>query len=201
MVRWRMVNGLRAAALAALLGACGARTATDPAGSSGGSGGDVDGHSACTRNSECIVVSVSCCGSCGTATRGDAIALNAARATEYRNTVCEIGEGCPPCYLPLDPTLTPTCTGGACRVVDLYEHPAASCSRDADCRVRTAACCECGGPTGPGELVAVRDAAAYARLVCDADQACPECQPFTPRDVQARCAGGHCIVIDSRTPS
>lgn len=46
--------------------------------------------------------------------------------------------------------------------------------------------------------VAERD---YADLVCDPDQACPECAPVYPTEVTVACnAGGHCESKDSRIP-
>jgi hypothetical protein len=72
-----------------------------------------------------------------------------------------------------------------------------ACTEDVDCRLRVTQCCECGGSTAPWDLVAVAASkeALYVDLVCDAGQACDECLPQYPTDVEAFCASdGHCDV-------
>jgi hypothetical protein len=153
---------------------------------------------ACDVSPECIVVPESCCGSCGAATRGDAIAVNVDRADVYRTVVCEGTGACPACFLQQDPTLVATCLAGQCAVVDLEDHPVTECEHDDDCRVRTRDCCECGGDTSPAGLIALRVGEAeqqYADLVCDPDDPCPECAPLLPEDATAFCSSaGRCVV-------
>ncbi|GMV17290.1 MAG: hypothetical protein HS104_23845 [Polyangiaceae bacterium] len=172
----------------AVCAACGGRS--DDSGGTGGTGG-VPGLTACSKNADCIVIPKSCCGSCSGATRGDALAVNQAKAGEYRNGVCE-GKGCPACYMPTDPTLVATCSSGSCELVDLLEHASTACADVAECRVRTTACCECGGPTDDEHLIAVSAESQFSALVCD-DQACPECAPQYP-DKTLACQGGHCVI-------
>jgi len=160
-------------------------------GGTGGSGGGIPGLAACTANADCIVVPKSCCGSCGAATREDSIAVNAKKASDYRSSVCD-SMGCPACYMPTDPTLVATCSAGTCQVVDLLKHAATSCTSENDCRVRTTACCECGGPTDDEHLIAVAQEPAYSALVCDG-QGCPECAPQYPPKALV-CEAGHCKI-------
>ena len=53
-------------------------------------GGDAGaaGYDACVMPSECVVVPASCCGGCGAARRGDAVAGNVGRADAYRGRGC-----------------------------------------------------------------------------------------------------------------
>lgn len=178
-------------ALLILVG-CGGQSEGD--GGSGGTGGGSSDLHACGANADCVVISKSCCGSCGGATREDSIAVNAGKASAYRSNVCD-GMGCPACYMPNDPTLVATCSAGTCQVVDLLAHASTTCTNEADCRVRTTACCECGGPTDDEHLVAVSDEPAYSALVCDA-QGCPECAPQYPPK-QVACEAGHCKVAST----
>jgi hypothetical protein len=183
--------------IAAVLNACG-----DDDGPAD-DGGQAD-FAACEVNSECIVVPQSCCGACGAPTRGDAIAVNRANASEYARRACEDSDGCPACApLFIDPTLVATCRAGACELVDLKLHAASACEQDDDCKVRTPDCCECNGDTDPGRLIGIavdaeRD---YADLVCDPDQACPECAAVYPDEVTVECSSaGRCETEDTRLP-
>jgi hypothetical protein len=188
--------------LASLALCCGGETSDDRSGvggSGGGAGSGNGSYSECVENSDCTVAPASCCGSCGAATRSDSVGLNRARSDEYRASVCG-DDGCPACFQTPDPTLVPTCAEGICRIVDLQAHLSTSCVADADCRVRTQSCCECGGDTSPGTLVAISDEGSYSSLVCDPDQACGECAPVYPSEATARCTGGYCSVVDSRMP-
>jgi hypothetical protein len=172
-----------------------------------GGDGDGGGHpdfASCEHNSQCVVVPESCCGACGAPTRGDAIAINEASAAEYSQRACEDDVGCPACApLFIDPTLVATCRAARCELVDLMDHRASVCTRDSDCRVRTPDCCECGGDTAAGRLIGVAASAEreYADLVCDADEACPECGAIYPDEVTVQCAAnGHCETQDARLP-
>jgi hypothetical protein len=148
----------------------------------------------CTRNSECVIRPASCCGACGAATREDAIALNASKLGAYGQATCGDVFGCPACYMPQDATLIATCDAGRCKVVDLMAHGSTTCTSSSECRIRTNVCCECGGPANIEHVIAVNVSAEpdFAKLVCDANQACPECAPIYPSDVVALCSGGRC---------
>jgi hypothetical protein len=157
----------------------------------------VAGWAACGAPGECIVRPESCCGQCGAATRGDAIGVNAAQQAAYVAIACAGGTGCPECYTPQDPTLLATCAGGACAVADLLELPLTECTADADCRIRTRDCCECGGNTSLEALIAIRadGEAAFTALACDPGQGCDDCLPSYPPPAQAECHAGRCAVI------
>jgi hypothetical protein len=193
----RMQRLKRLLLTAVLLAACG-----DDAGD-GGDAGEPPDFFACELNSDCVVVPESCCGRCGAPTRGDAVAIRASATSAYSGQVCGDEGDCPACApLFIDPTLLATCSAGRCELVDLQEHEASACTQDADCRIRTPDCCECGGETGPGRLIGVAASAEslYADLVCDG-QPCPECAPVYPEEVTVACSGEeHCETSDDRLP-
>jgi hypothetical protein len=165
---------------------CGGKTSLEPG------GGVQSPDAACTSNADCIVVPVSCCGSCGRATRGDVKAVNRGKyEPSAGNCVC------PDCYNEPDPTLFATCDAGYCRVVDLSEDPSAQCTSDGDCHLRMQACCECGSSTDLSQVVAISDESKYADLVCDVGQACPACAPVYPSWLSAACSAGHCVTVTS----
>jgi len=163
-----------------------------------GQGGSLAGFTDCTTSSQCIVIPASCCGSCGAATRDDAVAVNAAEGSAYLDLVCAGVAGCPGCYMMQDPTLVATCDEGTCVVVDLHEHPSAACDSHDDCRIRTHDCCECGGDVTEESLIAINQSseASFAALVCDAGTGCPECLPVYPAGAVAQChPDGYCEVV------
>jgi hypothetical protein len=180
-------------------------------GGSGGGGGAGSGASAgqggtdpwtvCVRNDDCIVVTESCCGSCGAPTRDDGMAINADFRDERWTTQC-MGRSCPPCIDPRDPTLIATCEAGTCTLVDLNEHSSTACTANSDCRLRTNDCCECGGGSGGESLIAinVNAEAGYAGLVCD-DAGCDKCLPAYPAEATAVCdPAGYCDVVWAPAP-
>jgi hypothetical protein len=181
-------------------GGTGGTAAGGTGGSSAGGGAAGGAHAefrSCTASTECVVVPETCCGSCGVAARGDAIALRQEHVAHYRQAACEYFPPCLPCADDPDPTLVATCAAGLCEVVDLLEHDVTLCSDPADCRVRAQACCECGADTGPSSLIALRtDAeATYQQLVCPADTFCAECASVYPDEATAVCSGeGRCRV-------
>lgn len=174
-------------------------------GGSGGSGvGGVGGGSggttspdmfACQVNSDCLLRSASCCGSCGAATREDSIAINKQFSAQYASQNCEAVD-CPGCFMPQDPTLLATCRGGQCTVVDLLTHPATECQSPNDCRPRTTDCCECGAPTDPEHLIAISVSGdlQYSQLVCDPAVGCDDCLPNYP-PVSIGCIDNHCQLV------
>jgi hypothetical protein len=175
---------------------------SDSHGTDGGTDGAPDGggdYSACTLSSECVVVPASCCGSCGAATRGDAIAVNMDELSAYRTSVCGEMMGCPACYMAQDPTLVATCDAGRCEVVDLRAEDLTSCMVDTDCQVRTHDCCECGGDVSLEGLIAL-PLASYGDLmdlVCDegSSEPCPECAPVYPMEASGVCDDdNHCAI-------
>lgn len=160
-------------------------------GGTSGSGGDGGGLTACTLPADCTIVPASCCGDCGAATRGDAVAIRRERYSEWMSENCAAVD-CPACARPQDPTLFADCRGGTCEVVDLQAHPSTACTTDTDCHLRTTDCCECGGRLDREHVVAVSDRHEFGKLACGAPQACDECVPAPPTGVVARCLGGRC---------
>jgi hypothetical protein len=185
---------------AVLIGAACTSSVTTTGGGSGGSGSGASGGggdlTSCMRHDDCIVISQSCCGSCGAASRGDAIAINADQVAAHRAGLCQSTD-CPACYSPGDPTLIAACEAGSCMLVDLHEHPSTSCNSNSDCRLRSKDCCECGGGSDMESLIAINvtSEAGYTDLVCD-DEACPECAPVYPAEARAQCSlDGFCEVV------
>lgn len=181
------------AALGAVLVACSSTHAP-------GDDGSVDDLDTCSVPADCVVVPASCCGSCGAATRGDAVAVSVARVSDHRSSVCGDDLGCPACFMEPDPTLLATCDAGHCALVDLQTHPATECAVASDCRVRAAECCECSATISESTVVAVADAAAFEALVCEPGAGCPECAPVYPDTFGATCDGGRCAMIFAGRP-
>ncbi|HVU05155.1 MAG TPA: BPTI/Kunitz domain-containing protein [Polyangiaceae bacterium] len=152
---------------------------------------------ACSANSDCTLSANTCCGVCGAPELADVDAVNGARVDEHFRAVCPKPVPCPKCGTAENPNLLATCTGGACRAVDVRNEHLAACRANSDCRLRVTGCCECGGSTASAALIAiaVTEEAAYAALVCDPGTGCPACAPVYPKDVEAYCASdGHCDV-------
>lgn len=172
--------------------ACGGSTSLDGAGC-GDAGPSYDG---CQLPSDCVVRAASCCGQCGAATRDDIVALNKDQASAYQSATCGDSWGCPACYMVQDSRLVATCEPTQCKVVDLAKHASTSCTDDGDCRIRTNACCECGGPVDQAHIIAINSSkeADFAAVACDPGAGCPECAPSYPAEAKAVCNGGHCEV-------
>jgi hypothetical protein len=163
-------------------------------GGSSGSGGTGDPTS-CEVPSDCVLVPSSCC-VCGVPELGDVTAVNLQGAAEYTQT-CGMGPACL-CPTALNPNLVATCASETCQAVDIREHAVSECSDDDECRVRVSQCCECGGDTSPGSLVAVGTGLGYDELVCDPLGLCTECAPDYPPEVSALCETGRCTLVDER---
>jgi hypothetical protein len=152
---------------------------------------------ACAVNSECTLIANGCCGACVEPGLDDVTAVNRQHADDYRYRLCPRPVACSACPTEQAPNLLASCLVGRCFELDVRAHPASACERDEDCRPRTSGCCECGGPTVPHDLVAigVANEPLYRGLVCDSQQACPECRPSYPGDVEAYCGGDrHCAL-------
>ena len=148
----------------------------------------------CTDNGQCMVISASCCGSCGQPTTDDMIAVNRDHVSDYRGGSCD-GIGCPACFMEPNPNLIATCDAGTCRALDVSTRPISSCSADSECTLRAPSCCACSS-SAP---IAIRaDAEAdFQSLVCVGDEVCPECVPAFP-DWSAACITGHCTGLQVR---
>ena len=180
------------------LGGAGALGGGDNGGTMGGVGvgGAGGSFSACTLTSECLVRPQSCCGACGAAVRGDAIAMRLDAQYAYMQAYCA-DAGCPACWRPQDPTLLATCASSTCTLVDLSTLPLTSCTANSDCRLRTKSCCECGGAIDTDSLIAIRVGAEadYMGLACDVQHACDNCLPPLPWGARAECVEGRCAVV------
>ncbi len=157
-------------------------------------GGPAD-WAACELNSDCVLSAASCCGVCGEPALADMEAVNRQRLDAHFSDVCPEPLPCPQCATSPNPFLQATCGNGTCLALDMRMHPAAACTIDDECRLRVTGCCECGGSTASWDLIAINreNEALYAGLVCDPGQACAECAPIYPTDVEAFCAAdGHC---------
>ncbi len=151
----------------------------------------------CAVNSDCVLRADSCCAPCGAPGLDDVDAVHQARTEEHFRDVCPSPTPCPLCPVANNPDLLATCEAWACEAVDIRRHFASTCASDDDCRLRVAGCCECGGSTAPADLIAIAwlGEAGYRQLVCDPEQACPECAPVYPDEVEAWCASdGHCDI-------
>lgn len=191
------------AALAIAPGACGGSTALGTGGSGGSDGGAGTGGGAgyndCSLSKDCLVRAASCCGTCGAATRGDAVGINRSRAGAYNQEKCA-GVGCPACYMEQDPTLVAACVSQHCGVIDVQDSDATACTSDSDCRIRTTSCCECGGEVDRAHIIAVSNEARFTSFVCEGVGACPECAPVYPSNVVAHCGDNHHCTAEWQTP-
>ncbi|MCZ7682880.1 MAG: hypothetical protein M5U28_30400 [Sandaracinaceae bacterium] len=152
-----------------------------------------DPHRACASPTDCVVVPRSCCGTCGVASRGDAVALHRELAASARSARCA-GTGCPDCTADPDPTLLATCRARRCELVDLLRSPLTRCRTADDCQVRTSACCVCDG-TAPYVALASDQDDEYAALVCAPDARCGSCLMTRP-SAPIACLRGHCRVTE-----
>jgi len=161
---------------------------------SGGDGGGSDAAiNACTENSDCVVVPQSCCGSCGAATRGDAVAVSRLDLDRQRADACEGTGGCPACFAETDPLLVATCRSNRCELVDLLaDEDVTSCSEPADCTLRFSGCCACAPSDTPVISIRADGEMSYQRLTCDSDAACPECEPTFGSSIVAECIANRC---------
>ncbi|MCB9636755.1 MAG: hypothetical protein H6721_31980 [Sandaracinus sp.] len=152
----------------------------------------------CTDNTQCTLAIDDCCGGCGMPTLDDFDPILITQADAHRAAVCtDPTPICPGCAVMPNPNLGATCSMSRCTEFDVRALALSACTRDEDCRLRVADCCECGGDTSPFALIAIRNDAEgrYTDLVCPNDIGCPECAPAYPADVSAFCADdGHCAV-------
>lgn len=183
-----------------LLAACASRAPA--ARSAGGEASDTtilsgDVHRACESPTDCVVLPRTCCGRCGAATPGDAVALSAAwlrdAAAEGRR-VCEGAESCVDCFEETAPTLVATCRDHLCTLVELDRSELTACRTDADCALTHAGCCACGSRQSIALGRGSEDA--YRTLICgEVPLPCPECVG-RPILGSAACVAGHCALAE-----
>jgi len=169
----------------------------------GGSGNTL---SACTSNTECQIVPVSCCACSNTGPVSNFTAINSAYVKQY-NARCETVD-CVPCGPeaapgPNDPYFyyVATCqrpsdapnAPGHCAVVDLRQTEITACKKASDCTLRAGTACSSGCSGRPVALNANQNPA-LSDLVCpDEPVACPACVPLFD-GYQATCTGERCNV-------
>ncbi|MEZ4335527.1 MAG: hypothetical protein R3B82_02770 [Sandaracinaceae bacterium] len=156
----------------------------------------------CTRNSDCVLVADSCCGTCGRPTRGDVAAVNESRTEDYYlDVACPEARDeppiCPGCASQPNPYLVATCDmmpfRPVCSVVDLETPEYQSCTTDSDCVLAAPDCCACG-EIDLFSTLAVRGDVDVNALLCDGEIICPPCAAvFDPR-ATPRCDAGACVV-------
>jgi hypothetical protein len=159
----------------------------------------LDLSSPCAENADCTLAIDDCCGTCGRPTLDDYDAILATRSAEHARMVCPDPGAvpCPGCASMDNPNLGAACESRVCVGYDVRQRSLSSCMSDGDCRLRTRDCCECGGATDLGSLIAIRldGEPAYGALVCPPDASCPECAPIYPAEYEAFCApDGQCDI-------
>ena len=179
-------------------------TASGGAANGGGGGLDV---SACTSNTQCEVVPVSCCscGILGPATNFTAI--NTAYEKQYDSRCAAVDcAGCPPMRAPEpnDPYfyLVATCqrppnsapnAPGHCVIVDLQKTEITACKSASDCSLRSGTAC-CSGCNGSPVALNGNQNGALSGLVCPSEPVgCPACAPIFD-GYAATCTDGRCRV-------
>jgi hypothetical protein len=172
------------------------------AGTGGGSQGSV--NRLCTVNSDCVLVPVSCCGTCGAPTATDVLAINSDSIQLQSDLACanQAVPGCPLCAAEPNGSLLAQCVQGSCEVFDVRASPVSACETAQECVLRVAACCECGAAMNVSSLIALNadQLSSYAQLVCDSTADCMDCAPVYPSDITIDCISGHCQLAPSLAP-
>lgn len=155
---------------------------------------------ACLDVRDCQLAPATCCGTCGTWTASDIVALAKVHASDYRSAVCgPTPPGCPKCAGRPDPSLQTTCSTGHCAVLDVRTSDVSACTTDTDCVIRAPECCEPCGLVDAFDLIALNrsQVSSYLTKVCGGDVACPDCVSTYPPGISARCdtTSGHCVVV------
>jgi hypothetical protein len=161
------------------------------------SGGQPD-MDACAAPGECVLLGASCCGPCDPANVRSFVAVNYMATGAYMHARgCDAVDcaACPPVSEP-ETTLQyfiATCEAGRCRVVDIRQNEATSCTSHTDCVLRDGANC-CEGCDSQG-FVSVNRSGALEKLVCHPTfTSCPPCGPVVPSNLAPFCTSGHCGV-------
>lgn len=157
----------------------------------------------CESTLECMLVSASCCGNCGSPSASDMTAVRAGQQDAHFEDVCGNEPfACPACSEARDPNLYARCVAGTCQAVDLTTHADSRCSGSEECIVIPAACCPCGAGTGAGEIVAINSSRsqnfreAQCAYLNESDLvACPECEWVAPDNIFAECVSGRCTLV------
>lgn len=178
--------------------ACGGSTSTTDGGS-GNDGSIPPDFTSCNAPGECDIRPKSCCGSCGSPTPSDMLAVNWQKGGAYQSAMCAM-TACPACAMEPNPNLAPFCRSKSCNAVDVRTDSVSACAIDTDCRLRFAGCCEyCTDPSA-SKLIAIATSgnAEYTANQCHPDQGgCPKCAVMYPPGYAARCnpMSKHCEVV------
>jgi hypothetical protein len=178
-------------------------------GSSSAGAGDMDNTQECASNTDCVLISGSCC-SCGSDPVSSYIAINSLYASQYQNRCNGVDcAGCPVSTSADNPVnyYVATCARaigtdlpgvaippGHCVAVDLRATDVTACKSASDCSLRAGTGC-CGG-CGAGMPVAINSSKEpeLEQDVCGNEPtACNDCAPLFP-GYSATCSGGHCSV-------
>lgn len=151
----------------------------------------------CTQTSQCTLAPSGCCEPCGTPMLSDYDGVNATETAAHFMDVCPVPTPCPRCATGMNPNLVATCEASHCAARDISMLPLSACTSDADCIVRWANCCSCGGD--PSQVVAIRadGEGAIEALLCDGG-GCPlDCAPHGDPTFHAICepTTGHCAAV------
>jgi hypothetical protein len=153
---------------------------------------------ACDLGSDCTVVDPGCCGHCDPVSAADLTVANWQRAQDAQG--CPGGVACGACAEVSELERThqyfyADCQENRCRLVDVRETTAVSCTADAQCRLRAGAgCCEhCQG----SGFVAVHHTDYLAQLCMD-DLGCDDCEARIPPELHAACDENQqrCVVVE-----
>lgn len=143
----------------------------------------------CSGPTQCTLNPKGCCSPCGATDLSMFSAVSLASQSAFQKSVCPVPEPCPKCATLMNPNHQAHCINNECTAVDIRSSTFAECTADADCMVRTAACCECGNGADASNLIALakNKAGAYEQAVCDPMAACKECLPVYPSTIKAVC--------------
>jgi hypothetical protein len=169
-----------------------------------GCGGSTDirssaAYAICDGPGQCVALVPGCCGGCGAPTLAEVTGVNSDKQDAFRAATCgDPHPVCPACPTAPEPNLVAYCANGSCQAHDVRVDDVSACTKDDDCMLRAASCCE---PCGPSsfELIALAKthASDYRAKVCRPDAACSKCLPVYPAGLTASCASdGHCRVTE-----
>jgi hypothetical protein len=138
----------------------------------------------CTKHSDCTQESRTCCPSCTYPDASQLFALNRNSPTLRETGACLGPEGpCGTCFLDTSATVYPSCIDGICQMLDVTDQ--ATCQADADCRLTSKDCCDCGGDFSAHGLMAVSNGYTHGPR-CEG-VGCDGCVPSDPVGIHATC--------------
>jgi hypothetical protein len=182
-------------ALLVALGGCGGK-------SRGSSEAEVtaqQGAKYCEAHSDCVVVETAdiCCGFCGTPAPQDVSAISRDERKRRLDRDCAADIACPSegC-IPVTPRYLGACEENACAVVDLWNHEATACTEAADCSLRSASCCGCGGSSESISSFVAVSRSDNDLPFCDSSPACDPCVLRKPGTFFAACVDEACRAVD-----